>query len=301
MSTIYKGINGWSFPQDMAIEDCLVMAKDAGFEGFEVTLSQHGELSPSTTEKQILQIAKRAKEIGITINSVATGLFWQFSLTSDHPHIRQKAQDVIKKEIEIASLLGADGVLVCPGSVGVDFTPEQVVPDATSIEFFAGSEIIPYDVAYDRAKEGLQGLTSFAKDHNVNILVENIWNKFLLSPLEFRSFLDEINSPFVGMLFDVGNILSYGYPEQWIRILGKRIKKLHFKDYRRAVGSIDGFVDLLAGDVCWPEVMAALDEIGYVGWANAEMTPNYKHFSSQIVYNTSLSMDRILHRGEKRE
>lgn len=296
MGKIFKGINGWSFPQDLSIEECMVMAKDAGFEGIELTLSQHGELSLSSTEKEILKIKEKSKEIGITINSVATGLFWQFSLTSDHQKIRQKAKDVIKKEIEVAALLGADGVLVCPGTVGVDFTPEQVVPDALSIEFFAGSEVIPYDVAYERSQEGLQGLASFAKDHKVNILVENIWNKFLLSPLEFRSFLDEIDSPYIGMLFDVGNILSYGYPEQWIRILGKRIKKLHFKDYRRAIGSIDGFVDLLAGDVSWPAVTDALDEIGYVGWANAEMTPNYQYFSSQIVYNTSLSMDRILQR-----
>ncbi len=296
-SKIYKGINGWSFPDNFTIEQSMVLAKEANFEGIELTLSKDGELSLATTEKEALKIKERSKEIGIDINSVATGLFWQFSLTSELAHIREKAVGVIKKEIELAALLGADGVLVCPGAVGVDFRVDQVVPDAKNIEYYTGSEVISYEVAYERAQNAIADLAPFAKEHNVAILVENIWNKFLLSPLEFRTFLDEINSPYVGMLLDVGNIISFGYPEQWIRILGDRIKKLHFKDYRRAVGTIEGFVDLLAGDVNWPEVMNALDDIGYQGWANAEMTPNYQHYTTQIIYNTSLAMDKILKRS----
>jgi hexulose-6-phosphate isomerase len=111
-----------------------------------------------------------------------------------------------------------------------------------------------------------------------------------------RGFIDKINSPYVGAYLDVGNIIYSGYPEHWIRILGKRIKKVHFKDFRRAVGTLEGFVDLLAGDVNYPEVMKAFNEVGYEDYAIAEMIPNYKHYTNQIIYNTSRSMDQILGR-----
>jgi hexulose-6-phosphate isomerase len=97
----------------------------------------------------------------------------------------------------------------------------------------------------------------------------------------------------VGAYFDVGNVVATGLPEDWIRILGKRICKVHFKDYRAAAGGLHGFVDLLAGDVNWPSVMAAFKEIGYDGWCTAEMLPPYTHCSEQIVFNTSAAMSAI--------
>ena len=111
-----------------------------------------------------------------------------------------------------------------------------------------------------------------------------------------RDFIDKVGSPYVGSYFDVGNVLYSGYPQQWIKILGSRIKKVHFKDYRTAVGSLDGFVDLLAGDVDYVAVKNALDSIGYDSWVTAEMIPPYKQYSDAIIYNTSNSMDRILGR-----
>ena len=114
--------------------------------------------------------------------------------------------------------------------------------------------------------------------------------------MEMRDFIDKIDSPFVGSYFDVGNVVINGYPEHWIRILGNRIKKVHFKDFRRAVGTLDGFVDLLAGDVNYPEVVKALEEVGYDGWVSAEMIPNYKYHTETIIYNTSNAMDAILGR-----
>jgi hexulose-6-phosphate isomerase len=103
----------------------------------------------------------------------------------------------------------------------------------------------------------------------------------------------------VGAYFDVGNVLYAGYPEHWIRILNKRIKKVHFKDYRREAGGLSGFVDLLAGDVNYPEVIKALKEIGYDNYVIGEMIPGYTHHANQIVYNTSSSMDAILERTER--
>jgi len=293
-SKIKKGINIWSFDNSYSIEQCMRTAKDAGFEGIELVLSAKGELNINSSDKQIIAIKNKSEEIGIKINSLATGLFWQFSLTSNREDIREKAKQLIKRQLDAAALLGADTILACPGTVGVDFKPDEVVPDAQDIEFFAGSEIIDYDVAYERAKSAFIELAPYAEKKGVVIGIENIWNKFLLSPMEMRNFIDEINSLYVRAFLDVGNMVLFGYPQHWIKILGKRIKKVHFKDYRCDAKGLAGFVDLLAGDVDWQKVISTFNDIGYDGWANAEMCPVYKQYSDQIVYNTSKSMDRIL-------
>lgn len=291
---IRKGINIWSFDQTMPIGDCMRLAKAVGFEGIELALSAGGPLGLNTPDDEILALRRQADQIGLTITSLATGLYWQYSLTSHRTEIREQAMAIVRRQLAVGRLLGVDCILVVPGTVGVDFRPEEVVPDAAQLSFFAGSETIPYDVAYERALTALRRLAGDAEALGVTIGIENIWNKFLLSPLEMRALIDEIGSPGVGVYFDVGNAVATGYPEQWIRILGSRIRKVHFKDYRRSVGSLAGFVDLLAGDVDWPAVMAAFRAIGYTGWANAEMCPPYRYATDQIVYNTAAAMDRIL-------
>jgi hexulose-6-phosphate isomerase len=270
------------------------LAKKCNFEGIELALSLDGELNMSTPESKLEQIRQMADQISIKINSIATGINWQYSLTSNREDLREKAKSVARKQIDFAASLGAEYVLVCPGTVGVDFKPSDVVPDADRIEFFCGSEVIDYDVAYNRSLATFKELAPYAELKKVTIGIENIWNKFLLSPLEMRRFIDEINSKWVGVYFDVGNVLRFGYPEQWIRILGSRIKILHFKDYRIDSSGLSGFVDLLAGDVNFVQVIRELQKINFSGWANAEMCPVYKNYSDQIVYNTSASMDRIL-------
>lgn len=296
MSKIKKGVNIWSFHQDDSIEQCMRTAKDAGFEGIELALSKTGPLSLESTEAELRAIRAKAEEIGITICSLATGLYWEYSLTANDPAIREKAKEVVRRQLDAAAVLGVDCILVCPGTVGVDFRPEDVVPDTDNVSFFAGSEIIDYDVAYERSQSALRELAPYAEEKGVIIGIENIWNKFLLSPLEFRNFLDEIASDYVGAFLDVGNMVLFGYPEHWIKILGQRIKKVHFKDFRRDAKGLAGFVDLLAGDVDWVKVMDAFDAIGYEGWASAEMCPNYRLYTNQIVYNASAAMDCILRR-----
>lgn len=293
-SGMKKGINIWSFPADMSITDCMKLAKKAGFEGIELALALEGSLSLQSSDDEILSYKQEAQKIGITINSLATGLFWQFSLTSDREDIREKAKAVVRREVEVGALLGVDCVLVCPGTVGVDFNPDEVVPDADKIEFFAGSEVIDYDVAYDRAQAALRELAPFAQQRGIVLGIENIWSKFLLSPLEMRNFIDEIGSPYVQAFLDVGNMLLFGYPQHWIKILGSRIKKVHFKDFRRGSAQLSGFVDLLTGDVQWDKVVQALMDVGYQGWINAEMCPPYKLYADQNIYNASAAMDRIL-------
>ncbi len=291
--SVQKGINQWSFPDDMALSDIFTAVHEFGYEGIEVTLSTSGPLTLTSSDQELTQIRVMADDAGVQINSVATGLYWQFSFTSNRSDIRQRASDLAQRQLEIAQALGADCILVCPGTVGVDFTPDQVVPDAGEIAFFAGSEVIPYEVAYDRSQEHLSQLADTAKSCKVSIGVENIWNKFLLSPLEFKSFIDGIGSPWIGAYVDVGNMLAFGYPEQWIRILAHRIKRIHLKDYRRASGSLDGFVPLLAGDVNWPEVAQALRDVHYTGYVNAEMVPRYAYHQFELIRSTSSAIDAI--------
>ncbi|MDD9265626.1 sugar phosphate isomerase/epimerase family protein [Paenibacillus sp. GCM10023248] len=277
-----KGINIWSFPGSMKVEACISVAKEAGFDGIELALNETGELSLESNESEIKRYRQVADEQGIELTSLASGLYWTYPITSAKAGTRQKSKDIVKKQLESAAILGVDTILVVPGAVGVDFIPD--------------SEVVPYDQAYDYALEGISELAEVAESYKVSIGIENVWNKFLLSPLELRDFIDKINSPYVGSYFDVGNVVYAGYPEHWISILNKRIKKVHFKDYRRAAGGLHGFVDLLAGDVNYPEVVKALQAIGYEDYVIAEMIPGYTHHGQQIVFNTSGAMDAILGR-----
>ncbi len=280
-----KGINIWSFKDGKSIKDCIALAKDAGFDGIELALNETGELSLTASDKEIAEIRERLVDANLELAGLATGLYWSYSMTSEDANIRAKAVDVCKKQLETAAALGVDAILVIPGAVGVDF-----IPDAP---------VVNYERAYERAFEAINGLVPFAESAGVAISLENVWNKFLLSPLELRNFIDEHKSEFVGSYFDVGNVVFSGYPEHWISILGHRIKRVHFKDYRRTAGGLHGFVDLLAGDVDYPAVTAALREIGYNNFVTAEMIPNYAHYTDQIIYNTSGAMDAILGRTER--
>ncbi len=276
-----KGISIWSFAET-DLKKCFELAKDAGFDGVEVALDEKGLVSLESTEEDLLNVKKMAEEAGVELYSVASGLYWTYNYTSANEKNREKAKKITKKQLWVASKLGCDTILVVPGAVNVAFEP--------------GSEIVEYDVAYDRALEALKELAPYAEELKVSIGVENVWNKFLLSPLEMRDFIDKIGSDYVGSYFDVGNVLYCGYPEHWVKILNKRIKKVHFKDYRRNVGSLDGFVDLLAGDVDYKGVMSEFAKIGYDGWVTAEMLPPYAQYPETIIYNTSNAMDKILGR-----
>ena len=278
--TVKKGINIWSFPAG-PLAASFELAKKAGFEGVEVAIGEAGEITLSSTEKELAAVRRTAAACGISLYSLSCGLCWDYWLNAEDETERRKAKDMVKRQLFIAKELGCDTVLVLPGCV-------TSVVDA--------SRVCDYAVAYDRSLESLAELKETAEQLQVGIGLENVWNKFLLSPLEMRDFIDKVKSPFVGAYFDVGNALLTGYPEQWIRILGSRIKKVHFKDFRVNVGNLDGFVDLLAGDCNWPAVMQAFAEVGYDGWVSAEMIPNYKHHTEAIIYNTSTAMDYILGR-----
>ena len=277
-----KGINIWSFPNTYSLKDAFDLAKDAGFEGVEVGINDVGEITPDTTEKELLEIKKQAKESGIELYSMVNGMCWTYFLSDENDAKREKAQDVIKKQLEFASILGCESILVLAGCVSAEFAAPGMIAD--------------YETCYNKSLDSLMKLKEYAKQYNVEIGLENVWNKFILSPIEMRDFIDKIDSPFVGSYLDIGNTLAFGFPEHWIRTLGNRIKKVHFKDYRVDAGGLHGFVDLLAGDVNYPLVVEELEKIGYNNWVTAEMIPNYKHYPETLIYNTSNAMDKILRR-----
>jgi hexulose-6-phosphate isomerase len=284
---LLKSINYWSFPGGLEgsldVVEAMRLAKEHGFEAIELGIGDSGALHLGTTEDECRAMRGKADEIGISIPSVASGLYWDRSLGDCDSAKRNRAKDDLEKMIRIASWLGAKTLLTIPGAVEVFFLPER--------------PIYPYGDVLRYATEGLRAVLPTAQQFEVRLGIENVWNKFLVSPGEMAWFIDQFDSPWIGAYVDVGNMLPYGYPDQWLRHLGRRVVGIHFKDYRKGVGTADGFVDLLEGDVDWPEVMKAISEIGYEGPIPAEMIPGYKHHPIVRIANTSRAMDAILGRS----
>jgi len=246
-----KGISFWAY-EGKTYREAFAFAKALGFDGVEITLDPEGEITMETPDEEILAIKRQAQEVGLKLYSVATGLFWHYALTAEDPSVREKAMSVARREIEIAALMGCDTVLIVPAMV---------------------NEETPYDVAYDRALSAIRVLAPFAAEKKVKIGVENVWNNFMLSPLEMRDFVDAVGSPWVGAYFDVGNVVYEGWPEHWISVLGQRIVKVHFKDFIRKNRTLGGFVPIGEGDVNYAKVMAALRAVGYDDFCTAEVAP----------------------------
>jgi len=241
------------------IAEAMQEAKELGFDAIELAVAGEGVLTHHATQAQCEDIVATAQKIGIEISSVASGESWTCSPTSNDPEHRAKIIDFTRRALQVTKWLGTDAYLFVPGAVDVFFLPD--------------AEVIDYDVCYERAGEAVRQLLAAAEETGVAICIENVWNKFLLSPLEMRDFIDSFNSKMAGAYFDVGNILPTGYPEQWIRILGGRIKRVHVKDFKLSIGTAEGFVDLLEGDVDFEAVKKALTEIGYDGYVTAELLP----------------------------
>ncbi len=241
------------------IAEAMQQAKKLGFDTIELSIASEGVLTHDITQAQCEDIVSDAQKIGIEISSVASGESWSCSPSANDPDIRAKIIDFTCKALQVTKWLGTDAYLFVPGAVDVFFLPD--------------AEVIPYDVCYERATEAVKQILPAAEEAGVVIGIENVWNKFLLSPLEMRDFIDNFGSKMVVAYFDVGNILLTGYPDQWIRILGERIKRVHVKDFKRSVGTVEGFVDLLEGDVDFEAVKQALGEIGYDGYVTAELLP----------------------------
>jgi len=262
-----KGLSQICLGRDYRIKDALELAKSAGYEGLEVILTESGDLNIHSTSEDYRALLKMSRDIGVEYCSLCGGPGWEASLTSANPSARENHRVWITRLLEAGAALGVDAVLVVIGRV---------------------TETVPYDAAYQRALEGLKALAPVAEKLGVSIAVENVWNMLLLSPLEFKSFLDEVGSEYVGAYFDTGNVVINGYPEQWIRILARHIKKVHFKDFRRKDYQ---WVQLMEGDVNWKLVMESLRKIGYDGYAISEVGGGVEIFKDTCrIMNTILSL-----------
>ena len=240
---IHKAIMWGTVGVKGAIVEKMKVVKEAGFEGVE--MNSHMDQD---------EVVRARDEAGLVIPSVCGAHHWDKPLSHPDPKVREEGLNALKQTLRDAKRYGASSVLLVPAVVNKE---------------------ISYNDAYTRSQTEIRKAVPLAEELGVKIAIENVWNQFLLSPLEAARYVDEFNSPAVGWHFDVGNIINYGWPEQWVRILGKRIQKLHIKEFSRKRRDKEGLwkgfdVPLLEGDDDWPAVMKALDEVGYSGWAMTE-------------------------------
>ncbi len=239
--SIQKGVLLDMLPAKLTFAGRFQLAKDTGFDVVQ---------APTTPDQHAAEeIKKAAEQARIRIDSVMNMAHWEFPLSSSDPAVVEKSLAGMRTSLHNAKLWGCDAVLLVPA----------VVNPQTS-----------YRDAWSRSQKEIRKLIPLAEELRIIIAIEEVWNKFLLSPLEMAAYIDEFKSPWIKVWFDVGNVLLYGYPQDWIRTLGKRIVKVHLKDFKRKE---DGYawVNLGDGDADWAEIRKAFSEIGYSGSATVEL------------------------------
>jgi len=224
-----------------SLEADLQQAKSCGYEAIELFFNDSGVPSIDASTAEIKVIRKACDSAGLEICSMLAFRADQGSLLSPKPDEREKRMAVLRRGLEIAEILGVDGMLLHPGQLEA-----------------ADS----YERAWNDCRDALKKLAPEAEKRKCAIAIENVWNKFLLSPREARQFVDDVGSPWVGFYFDTGNMLHYGFTEMWIRELKQRIKKVHVKDYKRKGAE---WPQLMDGDCNWKETMKELRAIGFDG------------------------------------
>ncbi len=261
---IKKSLKWGMVKGDMSIMDKFKMLKELGYDGVELD-SPH-----DLDHKEIL--AARDKT-GLELPGVVNSVHWKSPLSSADPKARATCVESMKTALNDCKMYGGTTVLLVPAVVNAETS---------------------YKDAYERSQAEIQKLIPTAEKTGVKIALENVWNNFLLSPMEAARYVDEINHPLVGWYFDVGNIVRYGWPEHWIEVLGKRIMKLDIKEYSRKKQSDEGIwkgfqVEIMEGDCNWPAVNQALAKIGYSGWASAEVGGGDRERLAEV----SKRMDRV--------
>lgn len=264
--TLKKSLGFGMIDEKLSLTDKFKLVSDLGFHGVELN---------SPVDFPIAEILNAKEKSGIELPSVVNKDHWSSPLSDPDPEVRKKCIQSVATSLRQVKELGGDTVLVVPGVV---------------------NEKVSYEQAYINSQNSIRELIPYAEETGMQIALENVWNNFLLSPVEAKHFVDEINHPLVGWYFDIGNILRYGWPEHWIQTLNRRIMKLHIKEFSRELmnskGLWEGFkVDLLKGDNNWPVVMQAVREIGHTGgWLTAEVPRGNRDHLKKI----SVQMDEII-------
>jgi hexulose-6-phosphate isomerase len=253
-------------PKSLPVHDAFAMARQAGFEAIECPTTP----DPSAAEEMLAA----SRKTGLPIHSVMNQEHWRSPLSSGDPAVVEKSMEGMRTSLHNAKLWGADTVLLVPAVVN---------PETT------------YAQAWERSQRQIRKLIPLAEELKVIIGIEEVWNKFLLSPLEFARYVDDFQSPWIRAYFDVGNVVLTGYPQDWIRTLGKRIVKVHIKDfsYRNDPAThkrVTDFVPLLEGDIDWHAVHSALADIGYHGTATVELPAG----DAAYLADVNKRFDRIL-------
>ncbi len=238
---IKKGVWMEMLPASLNYVERFKMARDVGFEVIQAPTEPD--------ERKAEEIKKAADGAKIRIDSVMNMDHWKYPLSSADPAVVEKSLAGMRTSMHNAKLWGCDAVLLVPA----------VLDPKTS-----------YRDVWTRSQKQIRTLLPMAEELKVVIALEEVWNKFLLSPLEMARYIEEFHSPWIKAWFDVGNVMLYGYPQDWIRTLGKSIYKVHLKDFKRKEGGYE-WVNLGDGDVDWPAVRAAFAEIGYAGSAIVEL------------------------------
>jgi len=231
---------------EASLQEKFQLLVDLGFDGVELD-------SPNAFDDEEVLAAKRAT--GIEIPGVVDSVHWRDTLGDPDPEVRARGRAGLETALRDARTYGATTALLVPAVV---------------------NETISYDQAYSRSQAEIREVLPLAAELGIRIAIENVWNNFLLSPLEAARYVDELESDQVGWHMDVGNVVNYGWPEQWIRILGHRVLKLDVKEFSRKKRNDEGLwkgfeAELGEGDCNWPAVVEALEDIGYDGWASAEV------------------------------
>jgi hexulose-6-phosphate isomerase len=235
-----KALQWGMLPNELSEADRFALAKKCGFDGVEC------EAATVADPEVAKRLGNLGREAGVPVHSLVFG-GWHAPFSSPDAAVIEKGLEGMRTALRSAKACGADTVLLVPAIV---------------------TETVSYGDAYKRSQEHVRKLLPLAKDLQVTIAVENVWNKFLLSPLEFARYVDEFEHPYLKAYFDVGNVILFGYSQDWIRTLNKRLAKIHLKDFKR-----QGYqwTNLREGDVNWKEVRLALDEVGYRGYMTTEL------------------------------
>ena len=275
-----KGISYLSFENGLSnnesIESALSQTKMHGFDALELSVSSEGVINTNSSKAECEMIRKSIDDSGVFVDSIATGMSWGVSPTSDDESIRKKSISLHQDALKVASYLDCKALLFVPGVVKSPISPE----------------IVRYDRALDRLREAINQMLPIAEDLNVDLCMENVWNGFFYSPIELRDFVDSFDSDRLGVYLDIGNLIGYQqYPPHWVELLNSRIKRVQIKDFQENfdwTGSFS-FCDIGAGDVPWKETIEALRTIEYKSTIIAEMLP----WDETILSRTSAAMDQL--------
>lgn len=264
---IRKAVLASMLPKNYSYADRFRIAKDVGFEAVECHTTDGAA--------EVDEIRKASETTGLRVHSVMNRDHWNYPLSSSDPSVVAKSVAGMKTSIQNAQAWGADTVLLVPAVVN----PETSYADA-----------------WKRSQAEIRKLIPVAEKAKVIIAVEEVWNKFLLSPLEFARYVDEFRSPWVKAYFDVGNVVLYGYPQDWIRTLGKRIAKLHLKDFTfkpdpTIKKSVADWVALRDGQIDWKAVHAALGEVGFAGTATVELPGGDEAYLKEVSRRVDLILE----------